>query len=154
MFGLMPVQAFYLASILVILPLAWLKGGHAERRGVVLLIVGYVASTFVVAAILDRVRIGELVVDLVLLVFLIALMLRSNRWWPMVAVAVQLLTVASYAAVWLDPDQRLRDNVAARWVLGMVVLYSLLGGVAERWLAGERPAMPPLRSRRSVTGCP
>lgn len=146
--ALMPVQAVYLASFLVILPLAWVWGGHTERRGAMLLIVAYVATLFGVELVIGRFRVGELAIDLVFLAFLIGLALRSNRWWPMVAVAVQVLTVVSYGALWLDPDLRLRDNVATRWVLGMVMLYSLLGGIIERWLAGEAPAMASLRSER------
>lgn len=139
-----PVQMFFLFSALVILPLAWVKGGHAERAAVVLFIGAYISGPF-----LQGYRIGEFMVavalgDLVVWSVFLWLALRYDRWWLLLAAAAQSLNVLSHAAIILTPDVTTRDAVGAQWVFGLVSLYALLSGVLERHLAGERAAAPPL----------
>lgn len=144
-----PTQLFFLLSTVAILPVAWLKGGHAERTVVVVLLVNYLVAPF-----LQPARIGELmfvlaVADSALLGVLAWLTLRYDRWWLLLATAAQGLVVLAYLAVMTRPEITARENVVAQWVFGLITLYALLGGVLERWLAGE-PPLPPFRWRRSA----
>lgn len=145
-----PFQLFFLLSTLAVFSIAWLKGGHPERQGVAIMIVAYIASLFAAEWVIDRIRVLEFVIDVAMLVALIPLGIRSPRWWPMAAIAGQILVVVSYIAVMASPEISIRDNVGTRWVLSCVVLYCLLGGVLERWLAGEPPVMHIPRRRQDA----
>jgi len=143
------VQLFFLCSALVILPLAWMKGGHAERAAVALLVAAYVSGPF-----LQDIRVGRVLVvlalgDVIVWAVFVWLSLKHDRWWLLLATAAQSLNVLSHVALVLTPSLTARENVAAQWVFGLVSLYALLLGIAERRLAGERPAAPPL-DRRSI----
>lgn len=135
-----PVQVFFLLSFLVILPLAWLGGGHTERAGVAMLLPAYIISYMV-----QRLRIGDLMwgaalIDLILLIGLVWLALTRDRWWPLVAAAFQTMSVLLYFGQVLLPDLTSRSVVISGWILGLISLYTLVGGVVERILAGEPPA--------------
>ncbi len=143
-----PLQAFFLVSSVVIFAVAWMRGGHVERRVVWMMLLAYVASVFSVAWEFDRFRPADVVIDVAFLVALTHLALTRDRWWLIPAAAAQVLTVLSHAHLLLDPDVTLRANIAVRWAFGVLLLYCLLGGVVERWLAGEAPAMPRLRHQR------
>ena len=140
-----PLQSFFLVSTVGLFAIGWLKGGHVERQGVMVLLLAYVAALFVDD--LDRTthQIAVAIVDGVLLLALIWMAVRKDRWWLLVAVACQLLTMIAHGALWLYPDIGLRSNVVTRWLFGLLQLYALAGGVVERWLAGEPAASPGLR---------
>lgn len=144
-----PTQLFFLISTVVILPVAWLKGGRAERMVVVVLLVNYLVAPFLQPARIGELMFGLAVADLVLLGVLGWLTLKCDRWWLLLATAAQGLVVLAYLAVMTRPEITARENIVAQWVFGLITLYALLGGVLERWLAGERPAARPL-SRRSA----
>tara|TARA_R110002124_G_scaffold273658_1_gene443161 strand:- start:2853 stop:3320 length:468 start_codon:yes stop_codon:yes gene_type:complete len=134
-----PLPAFFLISIIFIFPLAWLGGGHMERRGVALFLCMYFIGPLV-----QHIRIGNLLwaealLEVAFLGGLIWLALKGNRWWPLVAAAFQTMIVIMYAAIALTPEMTPRSGVVASMVLGILGLYCLLGGVAERILAGEAP---------------
>lgn len=59
-----PTQLFFLISTVVILPIAWLKGGHPERTGVAVLLVTYVAALFLQPLRIDRFFFGYAFTDL------------------------------------------------------------------------------------------
>lgn len=142
-------QLFFLISTVVILPVAWLKGGHAERMVAVILLANYLVGPFLQPARIGEVMFGLAVADLVLLGVLGWLTLKYDRWWLLLATAAQGLVVLAYLAVMTRPEITARENIVAQWVFGLITLYALLGGVLERWLAGERSAAP-LLSRRSA----
>jgi len=144
-----PTQLFFLISTVVILPVAWLKGGHAERAVVVVLLLNYLAAPFLQPARVGEVMVGLAAADLVLLAVLGWMTLKYDRWWLLLATAAQGLVVLAYLAVMSRPEVTARENIVAQWVFGLITLYALLGGVLERWLAGEPSAAPPL-SRRSL----
>jgi hypothetical protein len=147
-----PLQTFFLISTLVIFAIGWLKGGHPERQGVLFLILAYVSSVLVQDMNRGEHQTGVMVTDVILLVGLLWMAFRFDRWWLLVAVACQILAVIAHVALWLDPEIGLRSNVVTRWLFGMIQLYALAGGVIERWLAGEAAAFPGLQPRRSETG--
>jgi hypothetical protein len=142
-----PTQLFFLISTLMILPIAWLKGGHPERTGVVVLLLAYLSGVFLQSVRIDRLMIGYAIADLFMLAALIWMTLKYDRWWLFVASAAQALSVLSYLAVLARPELTARENVGAQWVFGLIALYALLVGVFERWVAGEPPAAPELSDR-------
>ena len=139
-----PVQLFFLCSALLILPLAWVKGGHPERAGVALFIGAYVSGPFLQGYQVGDVMAAVALCDLVVWSVFIGLALRYDRWWLLLASGAQSLNVLSHAAILLTPDLSTREAVAAQWVFGLVSLYALFGGVLERHLSGERAASPSL----------
>lgn len=118
--------------------LAWLKGGHTERLGVTVLIVAWVVS-FAPPVMIGRLHADHAVEDVLLMVIFGWLALKSDRWWPLAMTVTMVLTVLVHVSMVLDPDLDRRADVAARLGLGVLTALSLLIGVFERWLAGERP---------------
>jgi len=135
-----PLTLCSLISTLVILPLAWFRGGPAERAGAALFLCIYLASTMTQTWRSGDLLWGPLLVEVIFLISLIRLALKRDRWWPMVASAVQFLVVLIFAGAALTPEITVRSGFVAGLVLGILCLYCLLGGVLERILAGEPPA--------------
>jgi hypothetical protein len=142
-----PTQLFFLISTVVILPVAWLKGGHAERMVAVILLANYLVGPFLQPARIGELMFGLAIADTILLGVLGWLTLKYDRWWLLLATAAQGLVVLAYLAVMTRPEITARENIVAQWVFGLITLYALLGGVLERWLAGDQAALPPLLRR-------
>lgn len=133
-----PFQAFYLILSLVVFAAAWLRGGHTERAGVVTLVVGYIASFAVHDLLLfDDFRLAEFLIDLAVAVAFIWLAIRRDRWWTLAASAFCVLVIAAHMVMLFVPELDSRGDVAARWGLGVLVIFCLAAGVLERWMAGE-----------------
>lgn len=132
---------FLLAFSILVFALAWLKGGHPERLGVVLM-----SAAFLVAALAPRVLVlGDMLLydaisDTVMLAALLWMSFRGDRWWPFLAAAAMFLTAVVHGAMVLIPELDTRADMSARIGLTFLMVIALLAGVVERWLAGERPA--------------
>ncbi len=114
----------------------WMKGGHPERFGVAVILLSYLAL-----GPLQRWTIGDVYVDSIIenslvLLFLGWLALRSDRWWPFVATAAMSLIVVVHICT-IVTDISWDAAVSARVGLNLLLYVALLGGVAERWMAGE-----------------
>ncbi len=149
-----PLQTFFLLSAVLILPFAWIRGGHPERAGVAVLLLNYVVGPIVQEWHLGRMLVGLAITDVAMLAALVWLALRHDRWWLLFAAAAQALAVGAHLALAVRPDLTERDHIAALWVFGVVALYGLLAGVGERRLAGEAPVAPPLTSRPAPGDAP
>ncbi len=125
---------------LMVYALAWLRGGHPERFGAaVLLFAGLLASPSNAWQVGGAYP-GWAVLDGGMLVALGWLAFRSDRWWAMVAASSYGLMVFAQVIRLMDPTFSHYAMVSAHVGLGYVVDLALLGGVWERWLAGEPPA--------------
>lgn len=133
-----PFQLFYLYFSLVVLALAWIKGGHTERFGAMVIILAYL-STLVTPWRIDDFRVGEAATDVVVTLIFAWMALSRERWWPFAATASMVLALMVHLAMVLVPDLDGRADVSARAGLGLLLILSLLAGVAERWLSGEAP---------------
>lgn len=142
-----PFQIFYYILGVLVFTLAWLKGGHAERFGVTVLIIAWVVSS-TPPVMIGRLQADHGIEDVLLMLLFGWLALRSDRWWPLVMTATLVLTVLVHLSMVLDPDLDHRADIAARLGLGFLTTLSLLIGVFERWLAGERPVSEGARWRR------
>jgi peptidoglycan/LPS O-acetylase OafA/YrhL len=134
-----PFQAFYLYFSLAVFALAWLKGGHPERRGVALLVTAFILSYLASPLKIDDLRVGEAVIDLVLTLALAWMAFRGDRWWPFAATAFMVLSMLVHLSMLLVPELDQRADLSARFGLGVLVITALLAGVGERWLSGELP---------------
>lgn len=74
----------------------------------------------------------------VITLIFIGLAMRSDRWWPFVAAGALTLCVMVYVLEWLHQGLSRYAAISAQIGLWIVVYLTLLAGVAERWLAGER----------------
>ena len=142
-----PFQIFYYSFSLLVFALAWLKGGHAERFGVTVLIIAWIVS-FAPPFMIGRLHADHAVEDVLLMLVFGWLALKGDRWWPLVMTAAMALTVLVHVSMVLVPDLDRRADVAARLGLGVLTSLSLLLGVFERWLAGERPVGESVRWHR------
>ena len=104
-------MSYYVLLFWLLLPvvaiLAATRGGRPEWIG---------AALYIGAAILTlvwrtqgqqrwvRMESGVLAIDLALLVAMLVLALRSDRWWPMIATAFLTLSMMAHLAKMMNPD--------------------------------------------------
>lgn len=129
---------FVLAALILkwaALALGWLRGGHIERLAVAVLLCDHIltrATTGMPGA-HELVAASECVVATIFA----WLALRSDRWWTLIASAALMLCVLVFVLEWTHPAVSTTSAISARIGLWCIVSLSLLGGVWERWLAGE-----------------
>lgn len=123
--------------VVVSLTIGWLWGGHTERFGAAALLLCWMVFGPLMWTVGD-VYVDSMIEDTLVLLFLVGLALRSNRWWPFVAASAAALTVLVHIFT-IITDISWGAAVSARVGFGLVTYTALLAGVAERWLAGERP---------------
>jgi hypothetical protein len=132
-----PIQAAFYLLAFVICVMIWLGGGKTERTGAAMYLAALAASLMTQGLWFGNVRWAVAVIDVVFLAGLIYLALRKDRWWPLVAAGFQILILLIYAAMVLRPELGVRSGVGATWALAHLISLCLLGGVLERFLAGE-----------------
>lgn len=91
--------------------------------------------------------------DVLLLTIFSWLALRGRRWWPFLMTASLVLIVMVHGLAALTPVGRY-VALSARLGLWILIYLTLLVGVAERWLAGERPISEGLWRRKCVSAAP
>jgi len=117
---------------------AWLWGGRPERFGATAMLLAWaVFRNAHVMWLVGDVYIDSTVEDTLMLLAFGWLAVRSNRWWPLVATAASALTVLVHILS-MATDISWDAAVSARVGLGLLTCATLLAGVAERWLAGEK----------------
>lgn len=131
----------------MVFALAWLKGGHSERFGATVLMIAWIVSS-APPVMIGRLQADHAIEDALLMVLFGWMALKSDRWWPLAMTVTLVLTVLVHVAIVLVPDLDHRADIAARMGLGVLTFLSLLVGVFERWLAGERPVSEGARWRR------
>ena len=130
-------------------PVGWLRGGHTERFAAAVLFCDYVFTRSIAhtAAAHELVAAAEFVLTLIF----IWMAFRSERWWTIAASAALALCALVYVLDWTNPDLPRDAAISAQIGLWMVVYTSLMAGVAERWLAGERAVSRSVVWRRQRT---
>lgn len=129
--------AYYLLSLMACV-LAWMMGGHPERRGALAFLVVFGITTFLPEVRMWNVFVDDAIIDVGLLLFFGWQALRRERWWPLVMTAVMMLTVLVHIAAFTVPTLDAYTDLSARVGLGLATALTLIAGVGERWLAGER----------------
>jgi len=149
---LTPFVLLYLVAGLAGLSLAWLKGGHPERLGAVLWLIGWLLALLV-----NDLRVGDLrwavaLVDLGAFAAFLWVALRFERWWPLGVSACMVLILVVHLSVILIPEMTPLGEASAQLGLGLVTVLILAAGALERWLAGEPPASAAAVWRRRSPG--
>ena len=128
----------------------WLGGGRVERFGVAVLICDYAMTSLTSGTAVEN-EVGVTSAGVIMLVFT-SLAFRSDRWWPFVAAAALMLCVMVSVLEQLDSGLSRYAVRSAQMGLWIVIYLSVIAGVAERWLAGDRPGQgSAVRVRRRAT---
>lgn len=146
---MIPIQYAFLLALPPVIAAAWFGGGRQERMTTGIVLVAIAFSGLLDGWRIGRSQTGAALCDLVLFLVLLYLALSRDRWWLLVVAATQGLVVTAHLALVLRPDLTSMENLAAVNVFYILGLLGLLGGVIERWLAGEKPAGPSLDVRRN-----
>lgn len=102
-------KIIYLAALLLVCGYALWRGGRPERQGALIMIFGSLLSIPAAAAVhslWSRPELGLLIVDAIVFALLVALSLRSDRFWPLwmtgfhaTSVAIHLATMTELVVV-------------------------------------------------------
>lgn len=146
------MAAYYLLCLIAVVA-AWLKGGHVERQGAAAMLIVFAAGFVLHPIRMWNVHVGDALLDVGMMLFFGWLALNRDRWWTLVMTAVMALTVLVHVAALLVPEMDHYSELSARVGLGILAALTLLSGVMERWLAGERAVSDGTvwRRRRGVT---
>jgi hypothetical protein len=108
---------------------AWWRGGWVERAVAVTNVIAWIA-TIIVQNRTNWVdpQWGMFIVDVLFLVVLLLLVVRSDRLWIMPAAAFQLLGVVTHAAIIADPGVRARAYITALILWSYLVLITFAVG--------------------------
>ena len=142
----MALQYLALALLPVVIAVAWFAGGRPERAATAAILTAWSVGLVLAEWRIGRVSVGLALTDLGLLIALGRLALGHDRWWLLAAAAAQALAVAAHLAMLLRDDLSPAAHLSALAVFDALLLLALLGGVMERWLAGEAPTSKGLRS--------
>jgi hypothetical protein len=131
---------FGITLTLVVCAGAFLRGGREEQ----LVAGGLLLSLAVTLAMRDRswagTQWGAFVADTLLLGLLIAIALRSQRYWPLAAAAFQLLCVCTHLARIADPAVHAWAYATGQVIWSQMVFWALGIGVWNTWRHGAHPA--------------
>lgn len=80
-------------------------GGRSERWATIMMCLAAILTDVVGSAFnthWHKPQLGVLAVDVALLIGLVLLALRSNRFWPLTVASLQLIAVLTHPALWID----------------------------------------------------
>ncbi|GAA0870306.1 hypothetical protein GCM10009116_21420 [Brevundimonas basaltis] len=120
--------------------LAGWKGGQTERLGAAVLVCDYLLTIGVARLPIAAPHRAAMLAPLLTALALIWMSFRLDRWWLLVAAAAVCLCGLVTLLEILRPDVSLYAALSAQLGLWAVTYLALIAGVAERWLAAERPA--------------
>lgn len=148
-------QQIWTASMLGVAAFAWWRGGWPERTVAFGMVVDSIAS-----GILQNTRDwgtpqwADLAIDIVYLVVMVWVALKSDRMWPLWAAGFQLVSVVIYFARIADMDVGPLAPYRATVIWSYLILVVIVAGT---WLHGRARARgshltwPSRPSRRSAT---
>lgn len=130
------LRFLYGACLLVTAVIGWRFGGRSERWGVAIVVTGTLVTYIVMdPALFDwRSHRAPLVaVDTLALFALLALALRSERFWPMWAAAFHLITLCSHGAIYVLPRRLLQTYAVFQgfWIYP-IMLCIVIGALSRR----------------------
>jgi hypothetical protein len=108
-------------------------GGLTERLGAAAIFFGWIASLVMARVGPNGHATGVAVVDLLLLLVLIALALKSPRYWPLWAAGFHLLAVVTHWMHRLDPSLGNWTYVTAGIIWGYLLVGALAFGTWGAW---------------------
>jgi hypothetical protein len=133
----MLLTAFYQWASLIALVLSaaaglW-RGGWPERAAAFGMVGAWFVSALFQSSLQRRgVQTGVMITDILLLALLLAIALKSDRWWPMWAAAFQAMNVVVHLAVLADAKIWGWAYFTGGAVFSYLVMLSLLVGALSR----------------------
>ncbi len=127
----MIVKIVFIALMLAICGYAFWKGHGDERWTALAIIVATLASGLTPVSGFAQVEFGVMAIDIGLLVFLIIVALRSDRFWPLWAAGFQVVGTTIHAASMNDTDIIPHVYAAAQSFWAYPVMAALMVGT---WL--------------------
>lgn len=121
---------------------AWAWGGRPERFGTGVLVLSTMLSVITYTWEVDGFYPAGMAQDCARFLIFGWLCLRADRWWLLVNTAAQVLLILAWALRLMDPGFSQLALASAGVGLGYLIDLSVLLGVWERWLAGERAEGP------------
>ena len=113
----------------------WLRGGHIERRAVMVLFCDYAFTRLVEGTTGAHQFVAGS--EFVVMMFFAWLAFRSERWWTFATLGALALCALVFVLERTTPNLALDAALSARLGLWLFIYATLLAGVAERRLAGE-----------------
>ncbi|MGR4864584.1 hypothetical protein [Caulobacter sp. LARHSG274] len=127
-----PDQLISFAGLALCSGLALWRGRRVERIAGVAMILAWFATPLVHNAHQTfGPQVGEVVVDVLLLLVLLILALTSDRWWPMAAAAFQGVTALTHLAAAIDTQIVPRAYYVAGSLLSYLTMAALLVGAVN-----------------------
>jgi hypothetical protein len=130
------LRIIYAAALLLTTVIGWRWGGRSERWGVAIMVAASLATVAVMGTpFFDwRSRLGPLVaVDVLALLALLVLTLKTTKFWPIWATSFHLIAVGTHGAVHILPIS-LRQTYALLqgfWAYPMMVCI-IIGALSHR----------------------
>lgn len=121
---------------------AWLRGGHPERFAAAVFLYGNLISSITFRWKIGGYHVASVIQEVVLMLIFVALALRSRRWWPFMTAATLVLVVLVNLVPLMNPALSGRPVASAQVGLWFLIDLTVLIGVFERWLTGERAVSP------------
>jgi hypothetical protein len=134
-----PFQIALLVELALALALCWFKGGHTERLAAAWVLVIVVIDDGILPEIsFHGFRPLDTLMSLTMAGVFLWIAMTRDRWWPFLAAGSTLLVLVVQLYVLLVGGIDLRAYISAHVGLMALLLLTMLIGVLERRVAGER----------------
>jgi hypothetical protein len=120
----------YLATLLLACSYAYRNGGVTEKQGAGIMVVGSILTALMGTG-WQGVNFGVLLVDLAVLVALVVLMLRTDKYWLLWMTAFHVIGVLTHIAKMIDPLILPRAYSIGQGFWAYPMLVALAMGVSE-----------------------
>lgn len=128
---LSPLWIFGTSLTVVAIGLLFWKGRRPERHAGVGLFLTQILSGWVDHIVLGQFRWAVAVISLGLLILLVRLSLRYDRWWLLFAAGAQLLAFTTHISSMIGPDALTWSIVTARMTVWVGIMVLAIFGVWE-----------------------
>ena len=133
-------------TVLALCLLVW-KGRRPEREAALGLFLAQILSGWVDHLVIGQFRWAVATISLGLLILLIRLALRYDRWWLLLAAGAQMLAFVTHLSSLVGPGALTWSIVTARMTVWVEIMFLALFGV---WEARRAPyAQSPLSLRET-----
>ena len=132
---------FGLALMATVCIAAFWKGERDEQLTAGALLLSWVATMVLLDPRWIGPQWGSFIADGALLVFLVALALRSTKYWPIFAAGFHLLAVATHSARMIDPRMGAWAYATAAVIWADMVIMALAVGTWNSWRSQRHPAI-------------
>jgi hypothetical protein len=117
--------AVWAATLVVVVALAFIRGGRSERWAASALAAGWLTTLVVYRYRIGGTEWGVLAVDIALLAALLWIALRSPRYWPLFAAGFHLLAVVTHLARTVDIHVNHWAYITAEIIWGYLLAFAI-----------------------------